>query len=52
MRIAAASRSSSLTSNSLGIDSTFSDRGVAVRMVGTPISVGITALLGIVPCKA
>ena len=38
-----ASHSSSLMSNSLAIDSAFSDLGVAVRMVGRPISVGITA---------
>ena len=38
-----ASRSSSLTFNSLAINSEFSDLGVAVRMVGKPISMGITA---------
>ena len=43
MQIAAASCYSSLMSNSLVIDSAFSDSGVAVRMVGRPISVGITA---------
>ena len=32
-----------VTSNSLAIDSVFSDSGVAVRMVGKPISMGITA---------
>ena len=43
VRIAAASRCSSLMSNSLIIDSAFPDSGVSVRMVGRPISVGMTA---------
>ena len=43
MRIAVTSRSLSLTSNSLVIDFAFSDLGVAIRMVGSPISVGIMA---------
>ena len=43
MQIDAASRNSSLTSNSLAIDSAFSDSGVAIWMVGRPILVGITA---------
>ena len=34
---------SSLMSNSLAIDSAFSNSGVVVRMVGRPISAGITA---------
>ena len=42
MLIAAASRYSSLMSNSLAIDSAFSNSGIVVRMVGRPISVGIT----------
>ena len=41
--IAAASRCSSLMSNSLDIDFAFSYSGVVVRMVGRLISVGITA---------
>ena len=41
--MAAASRSLSLVSNSLTTDPAFSDSGVAVRMVGRPISVGTTA---------
>ena len=45
MRIAAASRCSSLMSNSLATDSAFSDSGVVVRIVGRPISVGITAFI-------
>ena len=51
MLIVAASRSSSLTSNSLAIDSIFSDSSVAVRMVGRPISVGITASIPYVSAK-
>ena len=41
--MAAASHSSSLVSISLTTDPTFSDSGVVVRIVGRPISVGITA---------
>ena len=51
MRIVAASRRSSLTSNSLVIDFAFSDSGVAVQMVGRPISVGITASIPLVSAK-
>ena len=43
MQIATTSCCSSLMSNSRAIDSAFSDSGVAVRMVGRLISVGITA---------
>ena len=39
----AASRSSSLVSNSLTTDHVFSDSGAAVRMVGRSISVGTAA---------
>ena len=51
MRIDASSCSSSLMSNSLAIDSTFSDSGVVVRMVGRPILVGITASVPLVSAK-
>ena len=51
MRIVMVSHSSSLTFNSLAIDSAFSDSGIAVRMVGRPNFGGDNGFHPISECK-